>query len=89
MLLPILQLAQGRNADINKWLGENPLVLGSIFLLIGGVILGWGIYELKQGVAHDKRGREVSGGQAKALAIVRVVAGGGCLLFGLFKIVAG
>jgi hypothetical protein len=50
---------------------------------------GWGLYELRTGVAHSKYGRTMTGGNAKALAIVRIVIGSGCILFALYKMLAG
>ncbi|GAB4145689.1 MAG: hypothetical protein Tsb009_17940 [Planctomycetaceae bacterium] len=85
----LILFARRNNEEVNNWLGQHPLVLGLIFLVIGLVVGGWGLFELKSGVAHDKRGREMSGGAAKAMAIIRIVAGSGCLLFGLYKMIAG
>lgn len=84
-----LYLLAERNEEINQWLGEHPMVLGLIFLAIGAAVGGWGLHELSTGVAHDKRGNELSGNTAKALAIVRIVAGAGCILFALYKMLAG
>lgn len=78
-----------RNEEINKWLGEHPLIVGLIFLLIGLAAGGWGLYELLTGVAYNKRGGEVKGSMAKVLAIVRIVAGAGCILFAMYKILIG
>ncbi|MEZ6064571.1 MAG: hypothetical protein R3B90_02425 [Planctomycetaceae bacterium] len=84
-----LFLLAERNEEINKWLSQNPVVLGLIFLAIGAAVGGWGLYELSTGVAYSKRGKATTGNTAKTLAIVRIVAGAGCILFGLFKIVLG
>ncbi|MFQ5731227.1 MAG: hypothetical protein ACE5KM_04635 [Planctomycetaceae bacterium] len=81
--------ARRGNEAANKWLGEHPMVLGGGFLVLGVVILGWGIYEIRSGVAHTKRGKKLSGGSAKAMAIIRIVTGSGCILFALFKMIAG
>lgn len=87
--LYLLLAQRGADSAGNQWLGEHPMVLGGIFLAIGLVAGGWGIVELKSGVASDKRGRKVEGGAGKALAIVRIVVGAGACLFGLYKMVAG
>jgi len=84
-----LTLLAARNDEINKWLGENPLILGLIFLALGIVIGGWGVYELMTGVAYSKYGQAATGGTAKMLAIVRIIGGTGCILFGLFKMAFG
>lgn len=78
-----------RNDEINKWLAENPLVLGLMFLLIGVVVGGWGLYELQSGVSYSKRGKALTGDTARILAIVRIVGGALCILFALYKLVVG
>lgn len=75
--------------DFNAWLEQNPLVLGLIFLALGLVIGGWGLYELLTGTAYSKRGKAMTGTSAKVLAIVRVVGGVFCLGFGAYKLLAG
>ena len=82
-------LAQGRNEGANQWLDEHPIVLGSIALVLGLVLLGFGIAGLKKGTTADKRGKELSGGSAQAMSILRLVAGVVCTGFGLYKMVAG
>ena len=84
----LLLLADG-NDEINHWLGQNPLILGLIFLVLGLVIGGWGLYELMTGVAYSKRGKVMTGSTARMLAIVRIVAGAICILFALYKMAAG
>lgn len=77
------------NEEINRWLGENPMILGLLFLVIGLVLAGWGLYELSKGVARSKYGRVVEGTQGKILAIIRIAGGAVCILFALYKIVLG
>ena len=78
-------LVLARNEALNKWLGEHPMVLGGIFLLIGLAVGGWGVSELMAGVSYDKKGRPMEGGAGKAVSLIRVVAGAGCLIFGAYK----
>ena len=78
-----------RNEEINNWLGENPLVLGAGALVLGLILVGFGVFALKTGRAPAKRGPDLTGGNAKAMAIVWLVFGVLCLLFGAFKIVSG
>jgi hypothetical protein len=85
----ILFFARTEHREANEWLAQHPMALGLMFLAIGLVIGGWGLYELLTGTAHDKRGRQLTGGTAKALAIVRIVAGVACLGFAIFKMIAG
>jgi hypothetical protein len=75
-----------RNEEINKWLAENPAVLGGIFLVIGLVLLGYGISALVTGKARGKSGAEMTGGMAALMGIVRLIAGAGCAGFGAFKL---
>jgi len=81
-------LAQ-RNEELNRSLAENPMVLGAFFLVIGLAVGGWGLYELLRGVSYSKYGRAIRGGQAKVVAILRVVAGACCILFALYKMLLG
>jgi len=76
-----------RNEEINRWLNENPAILGGIFLVIGLVLLGFGISDLVTGKARGKWGTEMTGGMASLMGIIRLVAGVGCAGFGLFKLV--
>lgn len=78
-----------RNEEINRWLAEHPVILGLLALVLAIVLLAIGIVSLLTGRAPTKRGPDLEGGQAKAMAIVWLVAGGACLLFALFKIVTG
>ena len=82
-------IAQGRNEGANQWLDEHPMVLGSGALVLGLVILGFGIVGLKKGTTTNKRGKQLTDGSAQAMSIVRLGIGGLCILFGLYKMVAG
>ncbi len=81
--------AQRGNDAANEWLNDNPIVLGLIFLAIGAALVISGVYELQRGVTRGKYGEEISGGLGKFTSIVRVVAGVGCCLFAVYKMVAG
>lgn len=78
-----------QNDEINRWLGEHPMVLGLCAIVLGAAIGGWGLYELKTGVSYDKKGRKMEGGAGQAVTIIRLVFGAVIILFGLYKIVAG
>jgi hypothetical protein len=78
-----------RNAAINQWLEDHPAVLGLGAVALGLVLLGLGIAALKTGRAPTKRGRDLEGNQARAMAFVWLTIGGLCVLFGLFKIAVG
>jgi hypothetical protein len=90
MLNGIVLLAQrGADSPANKWLKENPLILGLLAFAIGAVLAGSGYYELRKGVAHDKYGNEIKGGLGKFTSLIRIVAGAAAGVFGLYKMIAG
>ena len=86
-----LKLLAQRGADspANKWLNENPLILGLIAFVIGAVLAGSGAYELQKGVAHDKYGNEIKGGLGAFTSVIRIVAGAAACVFGVYKMIAG
>jgi hypothetical protein len=73
----------------NNWLAEHPLVLGGGAVVLGLILVGLGVWSLGTGRAPTKRGPDLEGGYAKAMAFVWLGFGALCLLFGLFKIVSG
>lgn len=90
MISEMVILAQrGANSPANQWLRENPMVLGLIFLVIGSLLLFFGIREIRSGVAHDKYGNVIPGGMGQVTALVRVVGGVGCCAFAIYKMVMG
>ena len=90
MMTDLILLAQnGAESDANQWLDKNPLVLGLIFLAIGGLLVFFGLKELKSGVARDKYGNEITGGMGKAISLIRLVLGVGLCGFAIYKMVAG
>jgi hypothetical protein len=78
-----------RNEEANQWLAENPVILGGAAVVLGLILVGLGVYSLITRRAPTKRGPDLEGGQAVAMAVVWLVFGGLCLLFGAFKIVTG
>lgn len=86
----LMILAQsGADSPANKWLNENPLILGLIAILIGAVLAGSGVYELRTGVSRDKYGKEITGAHGKFTSGLRIVFGAGICVFGLYKMLAG
>lgn len=77
------------NDEINKWLAENPVVLGGIFLVIGLVVAGFGVVALLTGTSHGKYGGQITGPMAYLHGGVMAFFGGGFALFGLYKLVVG
>ena len=77
------------NSPINQWLNENPFVLGLLALIIGIVLAGSGIYELRNGVSRDKSGNEIKGSLGKFTSIVRIVIGTAACVFGAHKMISG
>ena len=90
MLTDLILLAQdGAKDNANQFLDDNPLVLGLIFLLIGGLLAFFGVKELKSGVARDKYGNEITGGLGKGIALMRLVLGIGLCGFAIYKMLMG
>jgi hypothetical protein len=78
-----------KNEEINRWLAEHPVILGIGALLFGLIFVGLGVSALVTGRAPTKKGPDLKGGNAKAMAFVWLGFGVLCLLFALFKIVGG
>lgn len=75
--------------EINRWLDENPLVLGGGILAIGLLLTWVGVRNLITGKARNGRGYEVRGGMAQTHGVVRLVAGVVLLSVGCFVLVKG
>ncbi len=83
-------LAQrGADSPMNKWLNENPLVLGIGALVLGAVLALSGFVNLKTGTSRDKWGTEHTGGIATFTGLVRLIAGIGVAGFGVYKMIFG
>jgi hypothetical protein len=78
-----------RNEEINQWLNEHPAVLGSGAMLIGGVLLAFGVKALLTGRSRSKWGHEMEGPTAYLHGAVLAGFGGLAILFGLYKLVSG
>ncbi len=89
MILATVLAQSGPDSPTNQWLNENPLVLGLIFLVLGGVLLAVGVQQWRSGVAQDKWGNEYSGDYAQFLSIIRIVIGAICCGFAIYKMVVG
>jgi hypothetical protein len=85
----ILLAQRGADSPTNKWLNENPLILGLLAFVIGAALAGSGAYELRKGVAHDKYGNEIKGGLGKFTSLLRVGIGAAACVFGVYKMIAG
>jgi hypothetical protein len=83
----MLQFA--KNEVANSWLADHPVVLGSGAVVLALVLVGLGVWSLITGRAPTKRGPDLEGNNATAMAFVWLGFGVLCLLFGLFKIVVG
>lgn len=77
-----------RNEEINKWLSENPAVLGGGALVIGGLLLAFGLKALLSGRSQGKYGVQFEGPMAYLHGAVLAGFGGLAILFGLFKVVS-
>jgi hypothetical protein len=77
-----------RNEAANQWLAEHPLVLGGGAVVLGLIFVALGVSSLISGRAPTKRGADLEGGNALAMAVVWLVFGAACLVFGIYKMVA-
>ncbi|MBY0230112.1 MAG: hypothetical protein K2W96_12590 [Gemmataceae bacterium] len=78
----------GQKQAVNEWLDQNPMVLGGAALLFGLVFVGLGVSALMTGRAPAKRGDDLEGGSAVAMAVLWLVFGAACLAFGGYKMLA-
>jgi uncharacterized membrane-anchored protein len=85
----LLLIQRDANSPINQWLNKNPLVLGLLALIIGIVLAGSGIYELRNGISRDKNGNEIKGSLGKFTSILRIVIGTAACVFGVHRMIAG
>ena len=75
-----------RNEEMNKWLAENPAVLGGGAMAIGVVLLGIGIVALMTGKSTSKHGHKLEGPMAYLHGAIMAGFGALCTLFGLYKL---
>lgn len=80
---------RGNNDAANQWLSQHPLVLGAGALVLGLVIIAFGVSAVSTGQTRDKYGRPLEGANARAMGVVRLVFGTLCALFGVVKIISG
>ena len=76
-----------RNEEINQWLAENPAVLGGGALVLGFILLGFGVTALVSGKSTGKYGHKFEGPMAHLHGAVLSIFGAVCLVFGLVKLV--
>ena len=88
-LLHTVLFARRRNEAANRWLEENPAVLGGGALLLGAVLLYFGVVGLMTGKTKDKRGNEMTGGAAAISSVVRALMGLGAIGFGIYVLCFG
>ena len=78
-----------QRTDFDRWLDQNPLVLGGAALLIGAIFAAWGASNILSGSAVSKFGRRVEGGEASLYGLVRLALGIFVMLFGAYKLLKG
>ena len=76
-----------RNEEINQWLADNPAVLGGGAVLLGLVLLGFGVTALMSGKSTGKYGQKFEGPMAHLHGAVLTIFGVGVLIFGAIKLV--
>jgi hypothetical protein len=84
-----LHFVLARNEAINQWLNEHPAVLGGIFVALGLLLAGYGVYEIRTGITRDKYGNQVTGSWGRMLTNIRITGGIAALGFGLYKLILG
>jgi hypothetical protein len=75
-----------RNEAINAWLEEHPAVLGGMFIVLGLVLLSFGLKTLFTGRSRSKRGQEIEGPMAYLQGAMLTIFGAGCLAFAIFRL---
>jgi hypothetical protein len=78
-----------RNEEINQWLDEHPAVLGSGAIVIGGLLLAFGLKALLTGRSQGKWGYQMEGPMAYLHGALLAGFGGLAILFGLYKVAMG
>jgi hypothetical protein len=78
-----------RNEEINQWLSENPTVLGGGAIVIGGLLLAFGVRALLSGRSQGKWGVQLEGPMAYLHGAIMAGFGGLAILFGLYKVAIG
>jgi hypothetical protein len=78
-----------QNEEINQWLSEHPAVLGGGAMVIGGLLLAFGIKALLTGRSQGKWGHQMEGSMAYVHGALLAGFGGLAILFGLYKVAMG
>lgn len=78
-----------RNEEINQWLNEHPAVLDGGAIVLGGLLLAFGIKALVTGRSQGKWGYQMEGPTAYLHGAVLAGFGGLAILFGLYKMAVG
>lgn len=84
----LLLLADAKD-DFNRYLDENPMVLGALALVLGLMVAGWGTVSLISGRTRDNYGRKMEGTWARVVAVIRIICGGAAIVFGIYKMLVG
>ena len=87
--MPLLTLLADRNSAANVWLRENPLVITAGALVLGSVLVYFGIAGLKSGETKGKYGNQLSGGTASMVSVLRLVMGIGVIGVGIYVAIFG
>ena len=78
-----------RRTDLDRWLEQNPLVLGGCALAIGLLLAAWSVGTIRSGQTHTNWGTRVEGGQASLFGVIRLIAGIVLSVFGIYKLLNG
>ena len=75
--------------EFDRWLDAHPLALGGIAFLIGAALVTYGMRNVFTGTTRNKWGMEVEGAEADLYGVIRMAAGVGLILFGIYKLITG
>jgi len=88
MLIALITALQN-DVDASSESGFSPELKGGLFLVLGLVLVFFGVRGLRRGTTKDKFGHEYTGGKAKLMSGSRLVIGLVLVVLGLYRVVAG
>lgn len=75
--------------EVDQWLEDHPLALGGGALVLGLILLGFGIAAIRSGKSTSKYGVELEGPMAELHGVAMAGAGLLVVMFGGYKLFMG